>query len=326
MNIGRARAPSRAGFDIRRERQWWKSLGCAWAVSCLLTPEPVAAGVLDRLQFQRIPPLQVGPRSVAFGAGQFVAVGPNNVITVSSDGMHWTNPLAPEGVDLSSETPGDWVQSSAVGAANLSFVNGEFLAFNGIGATEISSDGLVWTTTSERIIPALVSAIAYGNGAYAAVGPAGALVSGNAAEWSMLSFPLSFDINGIDYAGGRFFVFGQGSPSQIWSSPDGAVWTASTVSNDPPFSPGYGSRVVGGNGKFILASGSTLAISTDAQAWSLWRISVSLGDLTFGNGMFAAPPDWTEIGSVTNDHLRAIFVDPFTASNPHRFYRTSAGP
>lgn len=130
-----------------------------------------------------------------------------------------------------------------------------------------------------------LSAIAFGNGLYAAAGAEGTvLTSPDGSSWTIRSSGITSDIYGISAANGRFVAVGEGGAVLI--SADGASWrqgvagTSSTL-----YSVAYGF------GKYLAAGGRTLIASIDDGAtWTAARgnldASFSANALSLCNGTF----------------------------------------
>lgn len=82
---------------------------------------------------------------IAYGNGQYVAVGASGYVTTSTDGVNWTTP-------------------KQVGTANwksIAYGNGKFVAFNYDGYTSVSTNGTTWTTLKQIASKRLVGTLKY---------------------------------------------------------------------------------------------------------------------------------------------------------------------
>ena len=151
-----------------------------------------------------------------------------------------------------------------------------------------------------------LSACAYGNGRWVALGTGGALVSSTDGEvWVAGSKPPEFtkesngegvpQINAMVYGGGQFVAVGM--LGMVWTSPDGLNWT-SRQSGDKAYTL---TCIAYGNGIFV-AGGHTndtwgaypLLSSTDGIHWeNRAPINVSYETVAFGNGVFIVSGDGT---------------------------------
>jgi hypothetical protein len=172
-----------------------------------------------------------------------------------------------------------------------------------------------------------LSAMAYGNGAFVAVGDSGTtLTSPDGATWTARSSGTTNGLLGIAYGNGAFVAIGDSGV--ILSSPDGATWTQRSFSND------YGlASVAYGNGIFVAVgeSGSigpgptggklfgTILTSPDGITWtarSLGTATYPLCGIAYGNGIFIAvgnppPAVFNPLSSeqaVTSSGLDAIIL------------------
>lgn len=125
-----------------------------------------------------------------------------------------------------------------------------------------SSDGEEWETQSPGEGRALLS-VAYGNGAYVAVGEGGyAVRSTDARVWEAVDTGVADDLRSVEFGAGLFVAVG--NRGWIRTSSDGLAWT---------FAPSYTSAaltsVVFADGQFVVASQEPFACtSTDGRTWT----------------------------------------------------------
>lgn len=192
---------------------------------------------------------------VAYGGGQFAGVGARGLIYRSANGIDWTAAVPASRMDLAGLVEG----------------NGRFVAAGPSGILT-SPDGAAWT---ERLA-AGVTAIAYGNGTFVAMGQQ-TFRSFDGNTWSAQPF-TGFSPNAILYGNGRFIALGQ----KVAVSLDGATWNTMA---------GPGERLVAGaygNGRFAAFSeAGTLFTSADGFAWDRGiNMAVSPAGIAYGSGRF----------------------------------------
>ena len=178
---------------------------------------------------------------IAYGGGKWVAGGDYGYMAYSADnGAHWTA-----------------VEDSPFGGNTIfaiAYGGGKFVAGGTVGKIAYSKDGVNWTAAADNAIRQYATvnngmwvpsifAVAYGGGKFVAVGGLGSIAhSKDGATWTAAADsaiweyedtdtgngPLSSDINGIAYGGGRFVAV-SGSGKTAYSA-DGASWTAAADS------------------------------------------------------------------------------------------------
>jgi len=153
----------------------------------------------------------------------------------------------------------------------------------------------VWAAvTDTKFGDSNITAIAYGNGKFVAVGEGGKIAySSDGITWTDDGITwtdvtetdpdnkLAGDINTIAYGNGKFVAGGKiGSGAfTMATSPDGITWTGVENTSIPTPNPEISTIFFGGsgsNGKFIAASGSYMATSTNGTTWT------AVSDSTFG--------------------------------------------
>ncbi|MDR1837212.1 MAG: hypothetical protein LBQ89_06085, partial [Treponema sp.] len=118
-----------------------------------------------------------GIDAIAYGNGRFVAVGTDGKMAYSTDGVSWTAVLQVNNGGFSSR-----IWGIAFGAAGNA--GGRFVAGGDNGSMAYSADGASWAAVGEGILgtyttlmgsraTADISAVAYGNGRFVAVGQGG---------------------------------------------------------------------------------------------------------------------------------------------------------
>jgi hypothetical protein len=149
-------------------------------------------------------------RAVAYGGGQFVAVGDGGTIISSPDGYSWTN-----------QTSG--VSSFLHGVA---YADGQYAAVGDGGLILISSNAAAWTPAATITTDAL-RGIAGNSGwrtngvaQFLAVGDSGVALAGtNASNWSALPRLTSNTLNAVIWNGFYFLVVGD-QGMELFLAPD----------------------------------------------------------------------------------------------------------
>jgi hypothetical protein len=232
-------------------------------------------------------------RSVAYGAGRFVAVGSgsglisSHQVFVSTDGLSWSNALSGTSFSLFGVTR----------------ANGLFIAVGSNGRILTSADGITWaqymTDSSVRF-----QSVAFGNGRYVAVGA-------KVGVDMTLSVPaVYFSTNGTAWL-----------PATI---------TATNTTKFDLYSVAFGDGVfvaAAGHAPSIGSMGGMLFSSTDGQAWQhRYTLPVSLESqdftgVAYGLGTFVAVGP-TGVIYQTPDVRARLRVEPSSpaGTNSHRLW------
>ncbi len=275
------------------------SFGFATGKESYILPPGSLTEPLDHWEW--IIPLPQGNdlHSVAFGNGQFVAVGDNGTVISSTDGSGWTpGPSAGQG-QLISLTHGDG-QFIAIGTdSHPALPGGETFFIQ-------SSDGLHWER-NVLFTPGVLTAIAFGNHHFVTVGYAGTIASSSEGiHWRVQTKSPKSELLSVTFQNGLFVAVGRtdqdSSHCLMLTSSDGEQWTESFTNM-----PGLLFKVVSGNGQFLAAghngNSQFLLHSLDGINWTLAPPSVSdLRQLYFANGVFLA------VSFHTDDGPRAIYT------------------
>jgi hypothetical protein len=206
----------------------------------------------------------IGPWSVAQrGMSGLLgsAFGPQGAVVVGSGGEIW-----------SSSDNVTWVRRHNPMAGQLNGVvygGGRFVA---VGRTElfeplvlVSIDGSTWTQ-SPALGPSPLTAIAYANGVYVAVGPSTQVLRATdpAGPWISWQLPAGTSLTAIAHGAGLFVAVGQGR--RLVTSPDGTVWTDRSA--NLPLNV-LQLRGITHTGSRFVAVGGGIATSTNGIQWSL---------------------------------------------------------
>ncbi len=159
---------------------------------------------------------------ITFGEGRFVAVGSHGQIATSTNGEQWAVPWFHKNYDLTAVTYG----------------NDQFVAVDeALGATIVSSNGLVW----HRLLPLKPGlkwgAVTYGNGNFVefdASGSGSFATSVYGRVWTLHRLSPAQDIDDATFGCGTFVAAGQstGLTNDLFSSSTGATWSGVPVPTD----------------------------------------------------------------------------------------------
>jgi len=253
--------------------------------------------------------------------GTFVASGGNGIMLTSPDGINWDARSSGVVGDFSRVVQGNstfviwqnnrsfsttifsstdlfnWtVRSSnsfpAIGS--MIYANDLFVATSSFGFILTSPDGLNWThsaTLSGKFGSEILQGIAYGNGTFVTVGVFGGIYhSQDCVNWTPAA-SIDSTLDTVAYGNGIFVVVG---PNKIFTSSDGANWTAKTSAPYPDFDI---FSLAAGNNMFV-ALGDTLVAeppamlmifnSPDGVNWTNGpsMVNPSPSTLSFEHGIF----------------------------------------
>jgi len=189
--------------------------------------------------------------SVASSGTKYVAVGDNEVVYNSPDGITWHEVLSTSGIGKVI-----WTGSQFAGA--------------GSGGIRFSSDGVAWTTATTQPMNAVV----WSGTQYVAIGGGGAiLTSPDGVTWTSRNSGTTANLGLIVWSGSKFVI---AVGNSVISSSDGVTW-ATTGSGVGIFASGlaYSGRefvVIGGNGW----RQQSILTSPDAVTWTVTWTQESL--------------------------------------------------
>lgn len=189
---------------------------------------------------------------VAYGAGRYVAVGNENLIRVSTDGVSWKTQFVAD-------------PSSLAGAlTSIVYANNQFVVVGSYGRVLTSVNGLTWVDQVSGTKKHL-EAIAYGGGRFMAVGNLGtAITSPDGINWTTMTTGVTGDLNDVTYGNGWFVVVGD--YNLITTTPNGTNWTARTSGRGPNVT--LRGVTFGKKGSFVVVgSDNTIITSTDCITW-----------------------------------------------------------
>ena len=229
---------------------------------------------------------------IAFGGDVFVAVASGGQIMTSTDGLTWT-----------SRTPTDGGEAWT----DIAYGNGTFVAIAPNGYARYSTNGgTTWTRSSLQAIFTSISALAFGNGIFVAVGISASYTSSDGITWAQ-SDNIATKTGGYHYGGlaygadkwialpsdNRLSSSAQGS---LYST-DGLTWTAvNPLSNVPGR---CFNAVTYGAGLFVAFSCNRVTpaaiTSPDGIAWTSVQTEYPgtppespLPAVAYGDGMFVS--------------------------------------
>jgi hypothetical protein len=225
---------------------------------------------------------QFGLNSVAFGDGQFVAVGDQGRAFISRDGIVWS----------------ERASGFAAHLDRISYIGTRFVVTGSFGLIS-SLDGIEWKPWSlaAQDIPGQLLGIAYAADQFVAVGEQGVtMTSADGINWSYRHRDPAQYLKGVAFGNRRFVVAGSiavGSTFHFQSlaSEDSTAWIPHTFAEE-----GRLTSVAFGNGKFVATGFSypltrgRIFTSLDGVAWveQSWPGSAELNSVIFGDGVFVA--------------------------------------
>ena len=212
---------------------------------------------------------------VAYGGGQFVAVGNGGTILTSPDGVTWT-----------SRTSGDPRNFLSVthGGGTFVAVGSSFHPSSWPGMVYTSPDGITWTPQTSGAMNNL-NDIVYDGSQFVAVGTNGTiLTSPDGVTWTPQTSGTTQGLYGITYDGSQFVAVGNGGT--ILTSPDGVTWTAQTSgTTNLLISVGYG-----GSQFVAVGNDGTILTSPDGVTWTADTSGTTKGlrGVAYGGSQFVA--------------------------------------
>jgi hypothetical protein len=234
---------------------------------------------------------------IAYGNGQYVAVGPDGFLTSADNTTNWT--LHPFGSGFFS---------------HIACGNGQFVTVGSEGRTFASPDAATWTLRS-YITTSALNGVAYGQDQFVAVGAGGAILSlRDAGNWVVRQAETNnYSLNSVAYGNGWFVAVGgsgQGTNTQstMVVSTNGSSWTPTSRAHAGPLA-----SVAYGNGQFVAVGAGTapdslgtIPSSSDGVDWTPRSpgltnthpdlLGFSVTGVAYGNGQFVAAASATYQG------------------------------
>jgi hypothetical protein len=257
--------------------------------------------------------------AVAFGGGQFVAVGwgfapyaAESVFLKSSEGVTWTYcgsvharlagvawgagrfvAVGAHQIFLSADGC-TWVPVSPGGEmTDVTYGAGQFLAIAKVGHNTrviVSSDVTTWQHSSD--IPGRFTSLTYARGAFLAAGTGGIARSIDGITWELMRSGSFADIAAV---GSLVVAVG---PDRIDSTPDGINWAPASVSVPPGIVLSDLATVTGGkDGGLVGGKSGTFLSPSPAELASRWT-NRTLPASQYLEGVVASPAGFCAVGSL----------------------------
>lgn len=204
--------------------------------------------------------------SVAYGEGEFVAVGEAGTILSSSDGLSWTPHQQDANIHFTSVTYG----------------HDQFVAVGNSKNVYTSEDGKSWTAHAVADASPFFTVV-YGDGVYVATGFANAWTSPDGKNWTKRDF-TGYLQSGSAYGNNSFVTVGQAG-HMMRSGDDGETWSPINVDENH-----YLDSVAYGNGVFVAVGNNAGYTSADGISWTMREVRGA--SVIFADGIFAAM-GWT---------------------------------
>lgn len=242
-------------------------------VSCLMTvsvPEALGSPAPNVWNVATPPSPTESWSAVAYGDGQWVAVGHGADVAVSTNGSTWTDVSVPSG---------SW--------QTVTYGDGEFVALSTASQEMVSTNGDSWRSVAGP--GGSWTGLTYGEGRFVAVGSQGQIAtSTDATQWSVPWHHKNYDLTAVAYGNHQFVATDAAMGATIISS-NGVVWHRLL-----PLRSGIKwGAVAYGNGNFVeLDASGTGYYATSVYGWT-WTLhslapAQDIDDATFGCGAFVA--------------------------------------
>ena len=268
-----------------------------------LTVSDPAAQLRFTYRFGAISGSGPGFADVAFGNGQFVAVGSENnsgAIATSSDGVHWTARTSAiisagsfsgvtfgngifvtygSGRTLASSDGINWVSSTPGITKKIAYGSGQFVAYGGSGNVVTSSDGVTWTRTAATGATSGLGDMYFWNDSFVSVnGSSSILTSKDGIDWTAKT--VNMPLSGIAYGNNQYVGY---NSHIVESSSDGITWTSRTTTSGDLFGGSYA-----GNLFFVVGRYGEIDASADGINWTwiVWDPLYLLRAVAYGNGKY----------------------------------------
>lgn len=210
--------------------------------------------------------------AVDYADGQWVALGDQSEVAVSSSGAAWTESPAPAG---------SW--------HSVAYGDGHFVALSSVNAgleEMVSTNGVNWTAMTGPSGP--WTGLTFGGGQFVAVSSNGLIAnSTDGVKWTQVWNHINYDLTSVTYGGGHF-VAADAALGALVISATGSTWSRYLL----PMTGLKWGAVVYGNGNFVALSTGTgyVATSVFGYVWTLHQYSPAqtTNAATFGCGEFVA--------------------------------------
>jgi hypothetical protein len=259
---------------------------------------------------------------VTFAGGQFVAVGINNTILTSPDGITWTRiPSLPTGISFTgvtydgsryvvsgyrftasatdrgviaySDNGVNWtIVTVASGQSqfwDVTYGAGRFVVIGDNGVVYHSTDGVAWAAAASPVTSKL-RAVAFADGLFLAVGDSGRILSSSdGVTWANRSLATSATLLGITRYNKLWYV-GQSNVSN-YSSPDGITWTR--VSAASGATPTTLLHLISTGGVLLgVGNNFNIGFTENGESWSMQQVDPTptsfFQSVCEGNGLIVA--------------------------------------
>jgi hypothetical protein len=259
---------------------------------------PTTGDPLDNWRWRN--PLPTGNtfNSVAFGGGQFAAVGQYGAIFTSTDGVSWR----------------DRASGTRNTLYNITWGNSQFVAVGSLGTIRTSPDGVIWISRVSGTTKILTKII-WANNMYVAVGWSGTIItSPDCVTWTPRTSGVTNHLTGVSWNNGKYVVVG--TAGIILSSTDAITWTIKVSGTTNTL---Y--SVTSANNQFVTVGASgTILTSSDASIWTFKdsKTTTNLNNVSFEGNHFVAVGNegaviestdgttWITRTTITFDDLKGI--------------------
>lgn len=265
-----------------------------------------------------------GGKFFAVGTGGFSG---NGVVFTSSDGITWTLattiPLAGQLISVAASTAGGAVAIPINGtySDNASAVAGK-VVYN-------TTDGILWTKRASampinagQVYAEYISGVAYAGTQFFVLGVNGSITtSPNGSTWTRQASGPDGDFGTVFHDGRRFVATGTGGA--VLTSNDGTAWTqlATTTTNSLYSTATNGTRYV------AAGYGSGISSSADLVNWTAVTDTGDQGGAiaVYGNGRFVVAPGSTSAGTRTSTDGVTWSKNPAVATRENTVWGLASG-
>lgn len=243
--------------------------------------------------------------ALAYGGGQYIAVGDRGVILSSADATNWTR-RSTTGFSLQSVAPAahgfvavgsagtamfsddgvDWIEFKTATTNNLRDVTqaaGRYVAVGEKG-TILSGNEMTNLIARASGTEDELSGVAFGGESFVAVGTRETILSSpDAISWVVRNVGASNRLRGVVYGSGVFVTVGENG--SVFTSADATMWIPRNSGTTRPLT----CIVFAANRFVVTASGTSMLVSTDGVNWSIFsNVRPSSTGVSYGNGYFLA--------------------------------------
>jgi hypothetical protein len=234
--------------------------------------------------------------------------GVYTVVARSPFGSDTNTPVSVAVIPRSAVDEWRWVRPRPQGNSltAIAFGNGRFVAVGGGGVVLNSTDGTNWAVT--HLTHFLLNGVSFGNGVFVIASSSGTIYSSaDGLSWTVRAPPISTD--SWDYS--VSFVNGRFvvNGKEIRSSVDGVAWT------DHGPSPEIGAPVAYGAGRYLIPGYGYTTTSTNLNDWKGQSFGSSeLLSAAYGNGVFVINNWWELYTSPNGTGVSNRYSVPYAVS------------